>query len=122
MTKYQLYRLLKRTESLKDERHPMFERNKFMKFLAWFMIAYYAAIMIFLGVILGMGLKGNYSAAYHRLDGGFFYLLIIDFWARFAMQETPAQKVREYALLPIRRSFLMKTYLVRAMMSWGNTF
>ena len=122
MTKYQLYKLLQRTESLKDERHPMFEKNRFMKFLMWFLVAYYAALMIIMGVSLGFGLKGDYSAAYHRLDGGFFYLLIIDFWMRFMMQETPAQKAQTYALLPIRRSFLMKTYLIRNMLSWGNTF
>ncbi len=122
MTKYQLYRLIERTEELKDKRHPMFERNKFMKFLAWFMIAYYAAILLLLGVVLGFGLKGDYSAAYHRLDSGFIYLLSIDFWMRFIMQETPAQKAHAYALLPIRRSFLMKGYLIRAMLSWGNMF
>lgn len=122
MTKYQLYRLIEKTESLKDKRHPMFERNRFMKFLAWFMFAYYAAILLFLGVVLGFGLKGDYSAAYHRLDSGFFYLLIIDFWTRFILQETPAQKAQSYALLPIRRSFLMKGYLIRSMLSWGNMF
>ncbi len=122
MNKYQLYRLIERTETLKDERHPMFERNRFMKFLAWFMVAYYAALMIIMGVSLGFGLKGDYSAAYHRLDGGFFYLLIIDFWTRFMLQETPAQKTHTYALLPVRRSFLMHSYLIRAMLSWGNTF
>ena len=122
MTKYQLYRLIESTEELKDKRHPMFEKNKFMKFLAWFMIAYYAALLLMMGVSLGFGLKGDYSAAYHRLDGGFFYLLIIDFWMRFMMQETPAQKAQAYALLPIRRSFLMKSYLIRSMLSWGNLF
>lgn len=122
MTKYQLYRLIESTEELKDKRHPMFEKNKFMKFLAWFMIAYYAALLLMMGVSLGFGLKGDYSAAYHRLDGGFFYLLIIDFWMRFMMQETPAQKAQTYALLPIRRSFLMKSYLIRSMLSWGNLF
>lgn len=122
MTKYQIYKLIESTEELKDKRHPMFERNKFMKFLIWFMVAYYAALMLMMGVSLGFGLKGDYSAAYHRLDGGFFYLLIIDFWMRFMMQETPAQKAQNYALLPIRRSFLMKAYLIRNMLSWGNLF
>lgn len=122
MTKYQLYKLIESTEALKDVRHPMFEKNKFMKFLAWFMIAYYAALLLIMGVSMGFALKGDYSAAYHRLDGGFFYLLIIDFWMRFMMQETPAQKAQAYALLPIRRSFLMKSYLIRSMLSWGNLF
>ena len=77
MTKYQLYRLIEKTEEFKDKRHPMFERNKFMKFLGWFMIAYYAALMLIMGVSMGFALKGDYSAAYHRLDGGFYWLLII---------------------------------------------
>ena len=122
MSPYRLYRLIEKTEELKDERHPMFERNRFMKFLMWFMVAYYAALLLIMGVMLGLALKGDYSAAYHRLDGGFFYLLIIDFWMRFMMQETPAQKAHAYALLPIRRSFLMHGYLIRAMLSWGNAF
>lgn len=122
MTKYQLYRLIKKTESLKAERHPMFERNRFVKFLGYFMIAYYAALMILMGVSLGFGLKGHYSAAFHRLDSGFFYLLIVDFWLRFMVQETPAQKAHSYALLPIRRSFLIGSYLISTMLSWGNMF
>lgn len=120
MTKYQLYKLLKKTEALKDQRNPMFERNRFIKFIGYFMAAYYAALMILMGVSLGFGLKGHYSAAFHRLDGGFFYLLILDFWLRFMVQETPAQKAHTYALLPIRRSFLISTYLIRTMLSLGN--
>ena len=59
MTKYQLYRLIEKTEEFKDKRHPMFERNKFMKFLGWFMIAYYAALMLIMGVSMGFALKGD---------------------------------------------------------------
>ena len=99
MTKIRLYRFIEQTEALKDQQHPMFEKNRFMKFLVWFMVAYYAAILILMGVSLGFGLKGDYSAAYHRLDGGFFYLLITDFWMRFVIQETPAQKAKSYAHL-----------------------
>ncbi len=122
MTKYQLYKFLKQTEELGMIRHPMVDKNKFMKFLMWFMVAYYAALLLIMGVTLPMGLRGDNTAAFHHLDGGFFYLLIIDFWMRFTMQETPAQKMKQYALLPIRRSFLMKVYLIRAILSWGNTY
>ena len=111
MTKYQLYKLLRQNENLKERRHPMFEKNRFMKFLAWFMFAYYAAIMLLMGVLLPMGMRGQHTAAYHLLDGGFFYILVIDFWCRFILQETPAQQARDYTLLPIRRNFLMHTKL-----------
>ena len=116
MTNWQLYKLIRKNDELKDLRHPMFEKNRFMKFLAWFMIIYYAAIMIFMGVTLPMAMQGAYNgvAAFHVLDGWLLLLVFTDFWLRFTFQETPGQQAKPYALLPIRRSFLMNVYLIRA--------
>lgn len=124
MTKFQLYKLIRQHSKLKDERHPMFEKNRFMKFLAIFMWLYYAAILVFMGVMLPSGFRGMYNgvAAFHVLDGFVLWLLITDFWIRFVLQETPAQQGRAYALLPIRRSFLMNVYLIQSGFSWGNLF
>ena len=124
MNKFQLYRLIAKNASLKAERHPMLDKNRFMKFLLVFMWLYYAAILIFMGVVMAMGMKNSYNgvAAFHVFDGGVLYLLIVDFWMRFGLQETPAQNVQPYALLPIRRSFLMHTYLTRSGFAWGNLY
>lgn len=124
MNRILLYRLLKKQETLKDERHPMFEKNRFMKFLVWFMVLYYAGILLFMGAILPMGFKGMYPgvAAFHVLDGGLPWLLLVDFWVRFFLQETPAQQVKPYRLLPIRSSFLMHMHLLRTAFSSGNLF
>ena len=102
----------------------MLDKNRFMKFLMIFMWLYYAAILIFMGVVMAVGMKGSYNgvAAFHVFDGGLLYLLICDFWFRFGLQETPAQNVQPYALLPIRRSFLMNVYLSRAGLTWGNLY
>ena len=122
MTKFQLYKLIRQHSKLKDERHPMFEKNRFMTFLAIFMWLYYAAILVFMGVMLPSGFRGMYNgvAAFHVLDGFVLWLLITDFWIRFVLQETPAQQGRAYALLPIRRSFLMNVYIIQSGFSWGN--
>lgn len=124
MTRYQLYKLIRRNDSLKDERHPMLEKNRFMKMLAIFMFLYYAAIMVLMGVMLPMGFRGMYNgvSAFHVMDGLVLYLLMTDFWMRFMLQETPAQRGRPYALLPIRRSFLMHVYLFNSVFSLGNLF
>ena len=93
MNKYRLYRLLTEQQDLKDKRHPMFEKNRFMKILMWFMVLYYAAILLFMGSFLPMGLSGAYPgvAAFHVFDGALPWLLLVDFWIRFVLQETPAQ-------------------------------
>lgn len=124
MNNYQLYKLIVSQQNLKDKRHPMFEKNRFMKILAWFMILYYAAILLLMGAVLPMGFSGMYPgvAGFHVLDGYMAWLLLIDFWIRFILQETPAQQVQIYRLLPIRRSFLMHIYLLRSGFSTGNLF
>ena len=124
MNKYRLYRLISKNADLKMKRHPMLDKNRFMKFLMAFMWLYYAAILIFLGVVMAMGMRNSYNgvAAFHVFDGGLLYLLIIDFWLRFGLQETPAQDARPYTLLPIRRSFLMNVYLTRNGLSLGNLY
>ncbi len=124
MNKYRLYRLISKNADLKMKRHPMLDKNRFMKFLMAFMWLYYAAILIFLGVVMAMSMKNSYNgvAAFHVFDGGLLYLLITDFWLRFGLQETPAQDARPYTLLPIRRSFLMNVYLTRSGLSLGNLY
>ena len=124
MNSYKLYKLISRNADLKDKRHPMLDKNRFMKFLMVFMWLYYAAILLFLGVVLAMGMKHSYNgvAAFHVFDGGLLYILMIDFWMRFALQETPAQNAQPYTLLPIRRSFLMNVYLTRSGFAWGNLY
>lgn len=124
MNKWKLYRLIQQQSNLKDERHPMFEKNRFMKFLAVFMFLYYAAILVLMGCVMPMGMSHAYNgvAAFHVLDGYFPVLLMIDFWIRFGLQETPAQQGKPYTLLPIRQSFLMNVYLVRSGFSLGNMY
>ncbi len=102
----------------------MYEKNRFMKILVWFMVLYYAAILLLMGAVLPMGLSDIYPgiAAFHVLDGNLPWLLLADFWVRFLLQDTPAQQVRQYSLLPIRRSFLMNMYLFRRGFSLGNLF
>lgn len=118
---WKFYKELKGLEKLNEERLPMFEKNKFAKFLIYFMFVYYAAILIFLGVVLPKGMDGSMSS-FHVLDSGFFYLLIVDFWCRFLLQQTPAQRVKPFTLLPIKRSFLMDLFLTRSALSMGNLF
>ena len=124
MDKLKLYRLLTKLDNLKDERHPMLEKNRFMKFLGIFMWLYYAAILLFMGVTMSVGMKHAYNgvAAFHVLDGFLIYVLIIDFWCRALLQESPSQKIRPYTLLPIRRSFLLHIHLLRSGFSLGSLY
>lgn len=112
---------LRHLDALRDKRHPMFERNRFAKFLAYFMVVYYAAILLFVGVTLAPALDGS-MASFHVLDSAVIFLLIIDFWCRFIFQQTPAQQAKPYYLLPIPRKLIVDLFLTRSALAIGNLF
>ena len=74
----------------------MLDKNRFMKFLMVFMWLYYAAILLFSGVMMAIGMKHSYNgvAGFQVFDGGLFYLLIIDFWTRFAELRSESNRLR----------------------------
>lgn len=52
-----------KTESkLAAKRNPAFDRNRFAKFLIYFMVAFWAAYLIFIGVMLSFALKISFPA------------------------------------------------------------
>ena len=67
------------------------------------------------------GLDGS-MASFHVLDSGFFYLFFADFWCRFVFQQTPAQQMKPFTVLPVRRNRILSIYLIKAALSWGNLF
>lgn len=56
------------------------------------------------------------------INGGMIFILAIDFFLRFIMQETPAQEVKSYKLMPIPMNFLFNIFLVRSGLRGYNFF
>ena len=80
----------------------MFEKNRFAKFLLAFNVAFWAAYLIFIGVMLYLALseEAPHMEPYHLLNSGLPIILLLDFLVRFLMQ-VPAQEVKPYLLLPV---------------------
>ena len=117
-----LYKLITRNKRLSDKRHPMFEKNRIMKIITYIMIAFWAGYLIFFGVVFANTFKGESKEACDFLNQGFIIFLIIDFFMRFGMQETPAQEVKPYKLLPIPTNMLMDIFLIKRGWSLYNLF
>lgn len=122
MTK--LYKIIRWLEHHQDKRHPLFERNRFMKVFALLMYLYYAGILVLMGWNMGKSLGDAMQGipAYLVLGGYFPILLIIDFWMRFILQQTPANNAKTFYLLPVPQRRLMHIYLLRKLASWGNLY
>lgn len=47
-----LLSIIRQNQKLAAKRNPAFDRNRFAKFLIYFMVAFWAAYLIFIGVML----------------------------------------------------------------------
>lgn len=117
-----LYRLIAKNQRLQDKRHPMFEKNMAMKVFGYIIIAFWAVYLMVFGVSFFFIFDGGPLEAFDMIDGGLIYFLVIDFFTRFGMQETPAQNVKQYKLLPIPSNFLLNVFLGRMGLSFYNLF
>lgn len=116
------YRLISRNQRLHSRRHPMFEKNRLMKMLGYLFVTFWAVYLIMLAFFVYQLYDGGALEAFDMVDGYMAYLLAFDFLMRFTLQETPAQDIHSYKLLPIPTRFLLNVFLLRMGLSAYNFF
>ena len=116
------YVLVARNQRLRDRRHPMFERNMLMKVLGYIFISFWAVYLMMLGFMCYQVFDGGALEAFDRVDGGMIFILCLDFFLRFGMQETPAQDIKSYMLVPMPIRFLLNVFLLRMGLRIYNFF
>lgn len=117
-----LYKLISKNQRLQDHRHPMFEKNMAMKVFGYLFAAFWAVYLMVFGVGFFYIFDGGPLEAFDMVDGGLIIFLALDFFMRFGMQETPAQNVKQYKLLPIPSNFLLNVFLGRMGLRLYNLF
>ena len=111
-----LYKIIKQNQKLAEKRNPAFDTNRFAKFLMYFMIVYWAAIFLFLGVSLPFmfeGLVPNMEP-YHIMNQGILYVMAGDFLMRFMAQPSVSQEIKPYLLMPVKRKKLISLLLLKS--------
>ena len=111
-----LYKIIKQNQKLAEKRNPAFDTNRFAKFLMYFMIVYWAAIFLFLGVSLPFmfeGLVPNMEP-YHIMNQGILYVMLADFLMRFIGQPSVSQEIKPYLLMPVKRKKLISLLLLKS--------
>ena len=111
-----LYKIIKQNQKLAEKRNPAFDTNRFAKFLIYFMIVYWAAIFLFLGVSLPFmfeGLVPNMEP-YHIMNQGILYVMAGDFLMRFMAQPSVSQEIKPYLLMPVKRKKLISLLLLKS--------
>ena len=111
-----LYKIIKQNQKLAEKRNPAFDTNRFAKFLMYFMIVYWAAIFLFLGVSLPFMFEGIVPnmEPYHITNQGFIYVMLADFLMRFIGQPSVSQEIKPYLLMPVKRKKLISLLLLKS--------
>lgn len=117
----QLYKQIRLNEKLAAKRHPLIEQNKFMKVFVYIFAAFWAVYLMFFGFMIGQVTDLNYEI-FDILDGFLILFLGGDFFIRLSYQETPAQRVKPYKLLPVKLQSAIDIFQIRALLSSYNLF
>lgn len=97
-----LFLEIRRNRKLAARRSPMFEKNRFAKVFMYCGIAFWAAYLLFIGVMLPFAFQESFPGMepYHILNQGLVIILAIDFLIRF-MLPSSIQEIKPYLLLPV---------------------
>lgn len=117
-----LLSIIRENQKLAAKRNPAFDRNRFAKFLIYFMIAFWTAYLIFIGVMLSFAFEGIFPSMepYHIMNQGLIYLLALDFLLRFMLQPAMSQEIKPYLLMPVKKKRLIDTFLLQSGVSSYN--
>lgn len=107
---------LRKHRKLATKRHPMFEKNRFGKFLMYFMTIFWAGYLIMFGTLFPPLFReiSPYVEPYYTMSKGFLLILFIDFALRFIFQKPPTQEIKPYLLLPVKKIKLLNFLLLKS--------
>ena len=102
-----LFLEIRRNRKLAARRSPMFEKNRFAKVFMYCGIAFWAAYLLFIGVMLPFAFQESFPGMepYHILNQGLVIILAIDFLIRFMLPSYKKSSHISCCLFPKGKSY-----------------
>ena len=123
MNRLQLYRILYKHRSLSMRRALDYERNRSAKYLFYIGYAMVFAYLLFIAVILSLSVNKMRDANAVGITVGILpFILLVDLFIRFTYQQTPAQIIKCYALLPLPRKVCIESFIGASLFNLGNAW
>lgn len=119
---FKLYRTLRRHRKLAERRDANYENNRVAKFFIGLTMMIVVTYLIGIAIIFSVFVNGqHHTSAVEFICSVTPILVTIDFFMRFIAQQTPAQIIRPYSLLPIPMQTCINGFIFSSLLSWGNT-
>lgn len=121
MNRFQLLRMLRHHIRLSEKRSTTYNMNKTAKALMYVMSGFVIVYLMFLAVMFAMIANTSSSTTGYELMYSLApFILVADFGFRFMAQQTPAQLVKPYILLPIPKHACVECFIFSAMVTPNN--
>lgn len=121
MNKFQLFRILRRHIKLSEKRSVVYEQNRSAKVIVYVMGAFLVVYMIAIAIILALAANEVQTITpYEFLFGLTPFLITVDFLFRFIAQQTPAQLIKPYSLLPIPKYTCVELFVLSSVVTPNN--
>lgn len=118
---WEIIKTLRRHNKLSEKRHVALAQNKIAKVMGYVFFSIMILYLMFFAVMFS--LIANSSSRYtacELLSGLLPFLLIVDFYSRFLIQQTPSQQIKPYILLPLGKYACIDSFLFNSATSLGN--
>ena len=123
MNRLQLYRILYKHRSLSMRRALDYEHNRSAKYLFYIGYTMAFAYLLFIAVVLSLAVNNMRDANAVGITVGILpFILLVDLFIRFTYQQTPAQIIKCYALLPLPRKVCIESFVGASLFNLGNTW
>ncbi len=122
MSRWETIKTLRRHTKLSEERSVAFAQNKVAKVFGYVMFAFCILYLMFLSIPLAMAANSSRQHTGSELMFGMLpFILCVDFYFRFMLQQTPSQRIKPYSLLPLGRYACIDSFLFNSATSSGNS-
>lgn len=112
MTLLQLYLTLRRNKKLSERRSALWEQNQIAQIFTILGVGFMAIYLMALGTMLGWASRGGDNTVIFIFMP---FLMLIDFFMRFGMQQTPTMMVKPYLLMPLKKRWIIDCFLIQTL-------
>jgi hypothetical protein len=121
MKKRALFKELKKHRELANKRAFNFEQNKVAKYVLGVVYAMVLIYLVFFAIIFALAANDTRSMTSVEFIMALApFILLLDFLIRFMAQQTPAQIIKPYILLPIPKYTCIDSLIGTSLFNWGN--
>ncbi len=121
ISRFSLFKTLRRHKKLSEKRSAVYEQNKAAKIGIYILSGFVIGYMIFISVLLSLiANSSTTNMPTEFLFGLLPFILVADFLFRFLAQQTPAQLIKPYLLLPIPKYVCVENFILTSMVSENN--